>query len=114
MLRISSRTSGSYSLESACQSSTRSSLRRSISSWISRIVLMPLKTPDRAPAFRGTSSGKPELVEALLVQPEVVGELVEDGDPDLRLELGGVGKRVDERQPEDADPVGKRARPVAA
>jgi hypothetical protein len=43
-----------------------------------------------------------------------VGELVEDGDPDLLLELGGISERLDERQPEDPDPVRKRPRPVAA
>jgi len=43
-----------------------------------------------------------------------VGELVEDGDPDLLLELGRVGERLDERPAEDPDPVGQRPRLVVA
>jgi len=43
-----------------------------------------------------------------------VGQFVEDGDPDLLLELGRVGKRLDERAAEDPDPVRQRPRPVAA
>ena len=39
---------------------------------------------------------------------------MEDGDPDLGVELGRVGKRHDERPPEDPDPVGQAPRPVAA
>jgi hypothetical protein len=62
---------------------------------------MSLITALTAAAFRGETSGKPEVVEAVLVEPEVVGDLVEHGDPDLLLELGRVGKRLDERQPED-------------
>jgi len=65
-----------------------------------------MKTPGPAGTFRGLSSGKPELIQPVLVEPEVVGQLVEDGDPDLRLQLSRVGKRLHERQPEDADPVG--------
>ena len=42
-----------------------------------------------------------------------MGQLVEHGDPDLLLELGRIGERLDEREPEDADPVGERPRPVA-
>src|SRR3954449_6069142 len=75
---------------------------------------MPLRTAPDASAFLARSSGKPELVEAVLVEAEVVRELVEDGDPDLLLELGGIGKRLDEREAEDADPVRERAGPVAA
>src|SRR5207244_13225575 len=62
----------------------------------------------------GHSSGIPDVVEAVLVEPEVMGELVENGDPDLLLEVGGVGERLHERHAEDADPVGEGARPVAA
>ncbi len=38
-----------------------------------------------------------ELGDAVLVEPEVVRELVEDGHPDLLLELPRVGKAVLER-----------------
>ncbi len=113
MRRISSRSSGSYSAERRCQSSPRSSLRRSISSWISGVFSCPVKR-SRPPPHSFRIQEYPRLVEPLLVDPEVVGELVENGHPDLLLELGRVGKRLDERQPEDPDPVGQRARPVAA
>src|SRR5712691_3372336 len=43
--------------------------------------------PRRPRSRSGRSSPVPELLEPLLVDPEVVGELVEDGDPDLALEL---------------------------
>ena len=72
--------------------------------------LLKRGTPRRIPS---DSSGKSEVVQPVLVDPEVVGELVEHGDPDLLLELGRVGKRLDERQPEDPDPVGERPGPVA-
>src|SRR4051794_6080627 len=75
---------------------------------------MPIETAPAAPAFLPRSSGKPELVEPVLVEAEVVRELVEDGNPYLLLELGGIGKRLDERQAEDANPVRQLARPVAA
>ena len=46
----------------------------------------------------------PELVEPVLVDPEVVGQLVEDGDPDLMLELRRVvPELVLEREPVDRD-----------
>src|SRR5436305_7335393 len=57
-------------------------------------------------AGRGIFLRIPELVEAVLVDPEVVGELVQDGDPDLLLELLRVGERRHERPPEDRDLVG--------
>src|SRR5579864_7073175 len=76
-------------------------------------VFMSLITALTAAAFRPETSGKPEVVEPVLVEPEVVRDLVEDRDPDLLLELGRVGKRLDEGQAEDPDPVGQRARPVA-
>ena len=38
------------------------------------------------------SSPVAELVEPVLVDPEVVRELVQNGDADLVLELAGVGK----------------------
>src|SRR5215210_575228 len=46
-----------------------------------------------------------ELLDPVLVEAEVVGELVEDGDPDLPLELVRVRKRLDERAAEDRDLV---------
>ena len=52
-----------------------------------------------------------ELGEAVLVEAEVVAELVENGDPDLALELVRVGELLLERQPEDRDPVGQRRLP---
>src|SRR5438093_13077011 len=52
----------------------------------------------------GPSSPVAELVEPLLVDPEVVGQLVEDGDPDLPLELVRlVSERLLERPAIDGD-----------
>src|SRR5581483_1905335 len=46
-----------------------------------------------------------QLVEAVLVDPEVVRELVQDGDPDLALEGSGVVAEVlEKRPPVDRDP----------
>src|SRR5436309_5567985 len=73
---------------------------------------MLIETPNPAPTFL-RKSGVSELVEPLLVEAEIVGQLVQNGDADLRLELRRVVERLDERQPEDADPVGKLAGPVA-
>src|SRR5439155_13774652 len=58
-----------------------------------------LRTRSRSP--RGPSSRVAELVEPVLVDPEVVRELVEDGDPDLSLELLRIGERLLERKPVD-------------
>src|SRR5262245_10875160 len=44
-----------------------------------------------------------QLLEALLVDPEVVRQLMEDGDLDLALELLRVGKRLLEGQAIDRD-----------
>src|SRR5690349_8952764 len=61
----------------------------------------------RAPRVPRCSSVA-ELVQALLVDPEVVRELVEDGDADLPLELDGVVAEVlDERPPVDHDARGE-------
>src|SRR5580765_5748785 len=50
-------------------------------------------------------SGIAELVEPVLVDPEVVRQLVEDGDADLLLEpLRIVPEVLDERPPVDRDP----------
>src|SRR5690348_9704811 len=87
--------------ESARITSTRRADRWSISSLISVSVLIPLKTPAGWAVFLRIS----ELVQPVLVDPEVVGELVEDRDPDLLLELPRVGERLDEGPPEDRDLV---------
>src|SRR5690349_20250880 len=81
---------------------------------MSERVFMPFETSRAPGAFLRESSGVAELVQPVLLDPEVVRQLVEDGDPDLLLELAGAGKRLGEREPEGADPVGKRPRPVAA
>jgi len=33
-----------------------------------------------------------QLLQPILIDPEIVGQLVEDGDPDLPLQLGRVGE----------------------
>src|SRR5207302_1605518 len=56
----------------------------------------------------GTASGAslvPEVGQPVLVEPEVVPELVEDGDPDLAFQLGRVAKRLLERAAVDRDRV---------
>src|SRR6266480_7167640 len=64
------------------------------------------KRPRRPPRRRsrsrsGTSSRVAELVEPGLVDSEVMGDLVQHGDPDLALELARVRELLDERPPED-------------
>ena len=59
----------------------------------------------------GRDAGAPRLVHAEVVQPvvvdaEVVGELVDDRDPDLVGEVVRVGEVGLQRQPEQRDPVG--------
>src|SRR6476620_786974 len=54
-----------------------------------------------------------KLRESIFVEPEVVGELVQDGDPDFLPQLDGIGKRLLERQAVDRDRVGRHARHVA-
>src|SRR3954468_13289084 len=71
----------------------------SISCLISVSVRIPGKTQESCPVFLRIS----QLVEPVLLDPEVVGELMEDGDPDLLLELLRVGKRLHERLPVDRD-----------
>src|SRR5437762_1172422 len=106
-------TSGSCVSESSCHSSVRRSLPRSISEWISCSVLMVLKTSPEVAPF--PPSGIAELVQAVLVDAEVVGQLVQHGDTDLVLEQARiVAEFGDERAAEDADPVGHGAGPVAA
>src|SRR5665213_2715285 len=87
--------------DSARITSPRRAERRSISSLISFSVLMSIQTPRAGRIFLGI----PELVEPVLVDPEVVGELVEDRDPDLLLEVAGVRKCLHERLSEDRDLV---------
>src|SRR4051794_36277152 len=72
----------------------------------SHLGRFPIKLVRRYENDVNFSSGVAELVEAELVDSEVVRELVEHGDPDLPLELGGVRERLDERPPEDRDLVG--------
>src|SRR5712691_6899459 len=64
----------------------------------------PPPRPRRPRSSSGPSSPVTELVEPLLVDPEVVGELVEDGDSDLPLELVRiVSERLLERPAVDGD-----------
>src|SRR5258707_6084870 len=74
--------------DSARMTSTRRAEIRSISSLISFSVLMSLKTPRGGGIFLRI----PEVFEPVLVDAEIVGQLVEDGDPDLLFELDRVGK----------------------
>ena len=46
-----------------------------------------------------------ELVEPVVVDPEVMGELVDHGQPDLVGEVVRVREVLLERQPEERDPV---------
>src|SRR5690349_19126846 len=80
---------------------SRRSETSSISSLMSVNVRMAMKTPDTRVVFLRIS----ELVQPVLVHPEVVGELVEHGDSDLLCQLLRVGKRALERPPEDGDAV---------
>src|SRR5690348_6186461 len=80
---------------------SRRSETSSISSLMSVNVRMTIQTPDASLVFLRIS----QLVQPLLVDPEVVGELVEDGYPDLLFQLLRLGKRPDERPPEDRDLV---------
>ena len=50
----------------------------------------------------------PQLLEAVVVDAEVVGQLVDHGDPDLVLEVERVGEVLLEREPEDRDRVRER------
>ena len=52
----------------------------------------------------------PQLVEPVVVDAQVVGELVEDRDPDLVREVVEVGEVLLERDPEEADLVRDRER----
>src|SRR5437764_108947 len=88
--------------DNARMTSPRRAESRSISSLISFSARMALTTS----ACRGIFLRIPQLVEPVLVDPEVVGELVEDGDPDLLLELGRVREGLGERLSEDRDLVG--------
>ena len=47
----------------------------------------------------------PELVEPVVVDAEVVGELVDDRLADLLLEVARIGEVLLERQPVQGDPV---------
>src|SRR6185503_8788591 len=73
----------------------------SISSLMSVNVRMTIKTSGTSLVFLRIS----ELVQPVLVDAEVVGELVEPGDADILFQILRVGKRPDERAPEDRDLV---------
>src|SRR4051794_36489990 len=67
---------------------------------------MQLSTPGPRAAFP-PASVVAELFEAVLVDPEIVRQLVENGDPDLLLELGRiVAELLDQRHAVDRDLVG--------
>ena len=103
--------------ERRCQSSCRSSESCSIS----RMYLMRCHARlKRRVAMRHSRRGVAEHLTRSRARrcrsssmPEVVRELVEDGDPDLLAELSGIGKRFLERQPIDRDRVGRQACDVA-
>src|SRR4051794_36043748 len=57
----------------------------------------------RRPRSRPATLAVSELVEPVLVDPEIVRELVEDGDPDLSVQLGPVGKGFLQRPPVNRD-----------
>src|SRR5579884_916958 len=95
----------SWPSESSCSTSARRSERRSISSLISSRVLISLPQRRSRRSDSRIALAETKLVEPALVDPEGVGELVEDGDADLRLELGRVGEGGDERAAEDRDLV---------
>ena len=62
--------------------------------------------PSARPVETWTRSVVAQLGDPVLVEPEVVRELVEDGDPDLLAELLRVGKALLERDPVDVLDVG--------
>jgi hypothetical protein len=55
--------------------------------------------------MRPVGSVDPQLVEAVVVDPEVVRQLVDDGDPDLLGQVVRIGKVLLERQAKQRDPV---------
>src|SRR5215211_2563100 len=57
-------------------------------------------------------SGPAELVEAVVVDAEVVGHLVDHGDAHLLDHLGLGGAPPEDRLPVDGDAVGEREAPV--
>src|SRR4051794_34205960 len=64
-----------------------------------RAARQPLQRPRLRPATLAVA----ELVEPVLVDPEIVRELVEDGDPDLPVQLGPVREGLLQRPPVDRD-----------
>lgn len=72
-------------------------------------TLRPVPTGSgRVPPFAcppGWASGPAEVVEALLVDADVVPGLVDDGDGDLLAQLVEVGAHARQRAAEDHDPV---------
>ena len=63
----------------------------------------PFLTPVRADGQR--ASAVTQLMQPVVVDPEVVGDLVRHGDLDLFSDLVGVGTDAQGGQPEDGDPV---------
>src|SRR3954452_23906915 len=68
----------------------------------------------RDQALTSARSVPPKLVEAVVVNPHVVGELVDDGDRDLLHEVIQVLGQQAQRDPVEADPVRQRAAVVVA
>ena len=57
---------------------------------------------------RRARSVDPELGEALVIDAQVVGQLVDDRDPDFVGEVVGVREVLLEREAEEDDPIGDR------
>src|SRR3954454_663819 len=94
----------SYPWDSARMTSIRRSDRMSISCLISVSVRIPLQTLDGKGLFPARSPVA-ELFQPVLVDPEVVGELVQHGDPYLLAQLVLVGEAPLQRPAEDRDLV---------
>src|SRR6185437_4701247 len=80
--------------ESAWSTSARRSESLSMSSLMSSRLLITLSQRRSSASDSRIRLVVTQLLEAALVDAEVVGQLVEDGYPDLLLELGRVGKRL--------------------
>src|SRR4051794_988321 len=81
--------------------------RRSETSSISCLISISVRISVRTTAPASVFLRIPELVEPVLVDAEVVGELVQDRDPDLLGQFLRVGKGGDERPAVDRDLVGQ-------
>ena len=89
------------------QRPSRSSSRRgcSASSSVRATATSPRPWPTQPRRDAVPRSAVAELVEPVVVDPEVVGDLVHDGDPHLAHQLVVVGAHLQQRAPEDRDPV---------